>query len=230
MSGACPGLTDLRRKPGICLASVVQPPVTGCCSASSPDNLRPAGQYRRTRYDMTRHYCLNNTVWPFAVSMNASGVASSASCFTATAMRRQLNKEVRRRTDVVGIFPSLLLPGAMRSRELGPRGAMNKGRRCQPCLHRTVWPLERLAREHGSRQAHPETTDALPEAIALYRSSGYVEVPCHSTTSRSPTAGLPNRCSTRAPRSSTASRKPNRPPDTPEHRPSGQVTCGNVVS
>ena len=40
MSGACPGLTDLRRKPGICLASVVQPPVTGCCPASSPDNLR----------------------------------------------------------------------------------------------------------------------------------------------------------------------------------------------
>jgi DNA-binding MarR family transcriptional regulator/GNAT superfamily N-acetyltransferase len=37
--------------------------------------------------------------------------------------------------------------------------------------------LERLAREHGSRQAHLETTDALPEAIALYRSSGYVEVP-----------------------------------------------------
>ena len=90
LSGACSGLTDLRRKPGICLASVVQPPVTGCCSASSPDNLRPAGQYRRTRYDLTRHYCLNNTVWPFAAAMNASGVASSASCSTATAMRRQL--------------------------------------------------------------------------------------------------------------------------------------------
>ena len=37
--------------------------------------------------------------------------------------------------------------------------------------------LERLAREHGSRKAHLETSDALPEAIALYRSSGYVEVP-----------------------------------------------------
>jgi DNA-binding MarR family transcriptional regulator/GNAT superfamily N-acetyltransferase len=37
--------------------------------------------------------------------------------------------------------------------------------------------LERLAREHGSREAHLETSDVLPEAIALYRSSGYVEVP-----------------------------------------------------
>ena len=37
--------------------------------------------------------------------------------------------------------------------------------------------LERLAREHGSREAHIETSDVLPEAIALYRSAGYVEVP-----------------------------------------------------
>ena len=37
--------------------------------------------------------------------------------------------------------------------------------------------LERLAREHGSTEAHLETGDVLPEAIALYRSSGYVEVP-----------------------------------------------------
>ena len=37
--------------------------------------------------------------------------------------------------------------------------------------------LERLAREHGSREARLETSDVLPEAIALYRSSGYVEVP-----------------------------------------------------
>jgi DNA-binding MarR family transcriptional regulator len=37
--------------------------------------------------------------------------------------------------------------------------------------------LERLAREHGSREAHLETSDVLHEAIALYRSSGYVEVP-----------------------------------------------------
>ena len=36
--------------------------------------------------------------------------------------------------------------------------------------------LERLAREHGSREAHLETSDVLPEAIALYRSAGYVEV------------------------------------------------------
>jgi DNA-binding MarR family transcriptional regulator/GNAT superfamily N-acetyltransferase len=37
--------------------------------------------------------------------------------------------------------------------------------------------LERIAREHGSREAHLETGDVLPEAIALYRSAGYVEVP-----------------------------------------------------
>ena len=37
--------------------------------------------------------------------------------------------------------------------------------------------LEHLAREHGSSEAHLETGDVLPEAIALYRSSGYVEVP-----------------------------------------------------
>ena len=36
--------------------------------------------------------------------------------------------------------------------------------------------LERLAREHGSGEARLETSDVLPEAIALYRSSGYVEV------------------------------------------------------
>lgn len=37
--------------------------------------------------------------------------------------------------------------------------------------------LEHLARQHGSREAHLETSDVLPEAIALYRSSGYIEVP-----------------------------------------------------
>ncbi|MBV9918396.1 MAG: GNAT family N-acetyltransferase [Solirubrobacterales bacterium] len=37
--------------------------------------------------------------------------------------------------------------------------------------------LEDLAREHGSSVAHIETSDVLPEAIALYRSAGYVEVP-----------------------------------------------------
>ena len=37
--------------------------------------------------------------------------------------------------------------------------------------------LERLASEHGSREAHLETSDVLAEAIALYRSSGYVQVP-----------------------------------------------------
>ena len=42
---------------------------------------------------------------------------------------------------------------------------------------RLLGHLERLAREHGSSEAHLETSDVLPEAIALYRSSGYVEVP-----------------------------------------------------
>jgi len=37
--------------------------------------------------------------------------------------------------------------------------------------------LEGLAREHGSSEARLETSDVLPEAIALYRSAGYVEVP-----------------------------------------------------
>lgn len=37
--------------------------------------------------------------------------------------------------------------------------------------------LEGLARVHGSREAHIETSDVLPEAIALYRSAGYIEVP-----------------------------------------------------
>ncbi|HEX8207946.1 MAG TPA: GNAT family N-acetyltransferase [Solirubrobacteraceae bacterium] len=37
--------------------------------------------------------------------------------------------------------------------------------------------LEGLAREHGSKEAHIETNDVLAEAIALYRSAGYVEVP-----------------------------------------------------
>ena len=36
--------------------------------------------------------------------------------------------------------------------------------------------LEGLAREHGSGEARMETSDVLPEAIALYRSAGYVEV------------------------------------------------------
>jgi DNA-binding MarR family transcriptional regulator/GNAT superfamily N-acetyltransferase len=36
--------------------------------------------------------------------------------------------------------------------------------------------LEGLAREHGSATLHLETSDVLPEAIALYRSAGYVEV------------------------------------------------------
>lgn len=37
--------------------------------------------------------------------------------------------------------------------------------------------LEGLARTRGSAEAHLETSDALPEAVALYRSAGYLEVP-----------------------------------------------------
>jgi DNA-binding MarR family transcriptional regulator/GNAT superfamily N-acetyltransferase len=37
--------------------------------------------------------------------------------------------------------------------------------------------LEGLARKHGSREVRLETGDVLTEAIALYRSAGYVEVP-----------------------------------------------------
>ncbi len=37
--------------------------------------------------------------------------------------------------------------------------------------------LEGLAREHGSYEAHLETSDVLSEAIILYRSAGYTEVP-----------------------------------------------------
>jgi DNA-binding MarR family transcriptional regulator/GNAT superfamily N-acetyltransferase len=41
---------------------------------------------------------------------------------------------------------------------------------------RLLVELERLAREHGVRTLHLETNRALTEAIALYRSAGYVEV------------------------------------------------------
>jgi DNA-binding MarR family transcriptional regulator/GNAT superfamily N-acetyltransferase len=37
--------------------------------------------------------------------------------------------------------------------------------------------LERLAREHGSTEVRLETGDVLTEAIGLYRSAGYAEVP-----------------------------------------------------
>ncbi len=42
---------------------------------------------------------------------------------------------------------------------------------------RLLTTLERLARDSGARVVHLETNDALVEAIALYRSSGYKEVP-----------------------------------------------------
>ena len=42
---------------------------------------------------------------------------------------------------------------------------------------RLVEHLEGIARERGSREARLETGDVLGEAIALYRSAGYIEVP-----------------------------------------------------
>jgi DNA-binding MarR family transcriptional regulator len=42
---------------------------------------------------------------------------------------------------------------------------------------RLLGHLEGLARDHGSREARLETSDVLPEAIALYESAGYAEVP-----------------------------------------------------
>jgi GNAT superfamily N-acetyltransferase len=41
---------------------------------------------------------------------------------------------------------------------------------------RLLAELEALAREHGARVAHIETSAHLPEAIALYESAGWVEV------------------------------------------------------
>jgi DNA-binding MarR family transcriptional regulator/GNAT superfamily N-acetyltransferase len=41
---------------------------------------------------------------------------------------------------------------------------------------RLLGHLEGLAREHGSAEVRMETSDVLPEAIALYRSAGYAEV------------------------------------------------------
>jgi DNA-binding MarR family transcriptional regulator/GNAT superfamily N-acetyltransferase len=42
---------------------------------------------------------------------------------------------------------------------------------------RLLVELERLAREHGVRRLRLETNRTLAEAIALYRSAGYVEIP-----------------------------------------------------
>ena len=42
---------------------------------------------------------------------------------------------------------------------------------------RLLHHLERLARENGSTEVHLETNDVLSEALALYRATGYVEVP-----------------------------------------------------
>jgi DNA-binding MarR family transcriptional regulator/GNAT superfamily N-acetyltransferase len=42
---------------------------------------------------------------------------------------------------------------------------------------RLLHHLEGLASEHGSTEVHLETNDVLSEALSLYRTSGYVEVP-----------------------------------------------------
>jgi len=42
---------------------------------------------------------------------------------------------------------------------------------------RLLQSLEQLARDHGATRAQLETSDVLPEAIALYRSAGYRDVP-----------------------------------------------------
>jgi L-amino acid N-acyltransferase YncA len=42
---------------------------------------------------------------------------------------------------------------------------------------RLLTELERLARDHGARMIRLETHRSLSEAIALYRSAGYHEVP-----------------------------------------------------
>jgi ribosomal protein S18 acetylase RimI-like enzyme len=42
---------------------------------------------------------------------------------------------------------------------------------------RLLGELERAAREHGVRVVRLETNGTLHEAIAMYRSSGYAEVP-----------------------------------------------------
>ncbi len=42
---------------------------------------------------------------------------------------------------------------------------------------RLLTRLEDLARDHGSTETRLETNDVLPEAIALYRSAGYAQVP-----------------------------------------------------
>ncbi len=45
---------------------------------------------------------------------------------------------------------------------------------------RLLAELEACARDHGATIVHLETNQALIEAISLYRSSGYVEVPAFS--------------------------------------------------
>ena len=51
-----------------------------------------------------------------------------------------------------------------------PRAELGVGRRL-------LTDLERLAVKHGARTVRLETNGTLTEAISLYRSAGYIEVP-----------------------------------------------------
>ena len=83
-----------------------------------------------------------------------------------------------------------MLVAYLRGNAIGCGGVKLHGRR--PCEIKRMWvdpearglglgrrllsELESLAREHGARVAHIETSHHLPEAIALYESAGWVEV------------------------------------------------------
>jgi DNA-binding MarR family transcriptional regulator/GNAT superfamily N-acetyltransferase len=84
----------------------------------------------------------------------------------------------------------VLLVAYLRGEAIGCGAVKLHGR--EPCEIKRMWvdpaarglglgrrlltELESLAGEHGARVAHIETSRHLPEAIALYRSSGWVEV------------------------------------------------------
>jgi DNA-binding MarR family transcriptional regulator len=83
-----------------------------------------------------------------------------------------------------------MLVAYLRGEAIGCGGVKLHGRK--PCEIKRMWvdpgarglglgrrllsELESLAREHGARVAHIETSRHLPEAIALYKSAGWVEV------------------------------------------------------
>jgi DNA-binding MarR family transcriptional regulator/ribosomal protein S18 acetylase RimI-like enzyme len=83
-----------------------------------------------------------------------------------------------------------MLVAYLRGKAIGCGGVKLHGR--EPCEVKRMWvdpsarglglgrrllsELEALAREHGARSAHIETSHHLPEAISLYESAGWVEV------------------------------------------------------